>query len=62
MSMVEFMANVLPIIEITLTCVLSFAGFALIVIAFVQFFQSRWNYVAKVKCQMNFKIVDRSIL
>lgn len=55
MSMVGFFVNVLPIIEVALTCTLLFVGFALIVTAFVKFIQSKRNCLAKTT-----KFVERS--
>lgn len=54
--MVDFFVNILPIVEIVLTCTLIFIGLALIVTAFVQLFYSQRNCVTKTTAQMNFKI------
>lgn len=57
--MVAFFVNILPMIELALTCTLLFIGFALTVTAFVQLFYSKRNYLTETKHQMNFKIVER---
>ncbi|KAG4072528.1 hypothetical protein HA402_004617 [Bradysia odoriphaga] len=56
--LVGLVANVVPIIEVILTCTLYFVGFVLILTAFVRVFHSKWRNVAASK-QINFTFVQR---
>lgn len=50
--------NVVPIIEMALTCTLCLAGFALIVVGFVKSFHSKWKHLTNDK-QINFPFMLR---
>ncbi|XP_037052523.1 platelet glycoprotein 4-like [Bradysia coprophila] len=57
--LVGLVANVAPIIEVTLTFILYFIGFVLILTVIVRAFKSKWNHLATSK-QINFPFVKRS--
>ncbi|KAG4072531.1 hypothetical protein HA402_004620 [Bradysia odoriphaga] len=59
-QMVGFVANVLPTVEVALTCFLFLAGFTLTITAFVKLFNSKWKHLAKNR-NINFPFVQRGV-